>query len=129
MRTNPLVCLTLFVILGCHHDSSKVRRQKAIYFSVSDVPRAELEQEIARTMESQHLPTPGKAIIYILDQAIVMLPRVDAVVDQAAIQARVQLPPKDPLDEAEDRIKMARKVRSLLQAREAIARIEVESDQ
>jgi hypothetical protein len=129
MRTILLVSFTLLAVLGCHQDSPKVERQKAIYFSLSDVPRRELEREIARTMETQHLPTPGKAMIYLLDQSIAFLPRVDATVDQAAIQAGIQLPPKDPLNEAETRIKVAQKVQSLLQAREAIARIESEVDQ
>jgi len=106
-----------------------VKRQKDIYFSLSDVPRREQEREITKTMETQHLPTPGKAMIYLLDQNIAFLPRVDAMVNQAAIQAGVQLPPKDPLDEAEARIKVAREVRSMLQAREAIARIEAELNQ
>jgi len=65
-------------------------------------------------------------MIYLLDQSIAFLPRVDAMVEQAATKAGVQLPPKDPLDEAEANIKVAREVRSMLQAREAIARIEVE---
>ncbi|MCR4303084.1 MAG: hypothetical protein NUV63_02495 [Gallionella sp.] len=68
-------------------------------------------------------------MIYLLDQSIAFLPRVDAMVDEAAIQAGIQLPPKDPLDETEARIKVAREARSMLQAREAIARIEAEVDQ
>ena len=126
MRAILLASLTAFVVLGCHYDSPKVERQKAIYFSVSDVPRRELEHGITRTMETQHLPTPGRAMIHILDQSIALLPQVDAMVEQAATKAGVRLPPKDPLDEAEAKIKVARQVRSMLQAREAIARIEVE---
>ena len=126
MRAILLASLAAIAILGCHHDSSKVERQKAIYFSVSDVPRRELEREITRTMETQHLPTPGRAMIYLLDQSIALLPRVDAMVEQAATKAGVRLPPTDPSEESEAKIKVAREVRSMLQARQAIARIEAE---
>ena len=129
MRSMLLAFLTFSVFLGCHHDSPKVERQKAIYYSLSDVPRGELEREITRTMETQHLPTPGKAMIYLLDQSIAMFPRLDAMVDRAAVQAGIQVPPKDPLDEAEAQIKVARQVQSMLQARAAIARIEAEANE
>ncbi len=126
MKAILLAFLTAFAVLGCHHDSPKVERQKALYFSVSDVPRRELEREITRTMETQHLPTPGRAMIYLLNQSIALLPRVDAMVLEAATRAGTHLPPTDPLDEAEAKIKIAREVRSMLQAREAISRIEAE---
>ena len=121
--------LALLTLLGCHHDSEKVARQKAIYFSLSDVPRAELEREITRTMETQNLSSPGKAMIYILDKSIAARPQLEAIVDQATIQAGFQLPPKDPLDEAEDKIRVAREIRTMFQAREAIAKLEEEVDQ
>jgi hypothetical protein len=126
LKAIMLASLTAFAVLGCHHDSPKVERQKAIYSSVSDVPHRELEHEIVRAMETQHLPTPGRAMIYLLDQSIAYLPRVDAMVEQAATKAGVRLPPKDPLEEAEAKIKVAREVQSMLAAREAIARIEAE---
>lgn len=126
MKAILLAFFTAFAVLGCHDDSPKVERQKAIYFSVSDVPRRELEREIIRTMETQHLPTPGRAMIYLLDQSIAFLPRVDAMVEEAITKAGGHLPPTDPLDEAEAKIKIAREVRSMLQAREAISRIEAE---
>jgi hypothetical protein len=58
-----------------------------------------------------------------------MFPRLDAMVDRAAVQAGIQVPPKDPLDEAEAQIKVARQVQSMLQARAAIARIEAEANE
>src|SRR5437762_12568274 len=124
MRAILFASLAALAVLGCHHDSPKVERQKAIYFSVSDVPRRELEREITRTMETQHLATPGSAMIYLLDKSIEFLPRVDAMVEQAATKAGVHLPPKDPLDEAEANIKVARDVRSMLQPRTEIHRME-----
>lgn len=129
MKTMLLLVLTLFIVVGCNSDFPKVTKQKTIYFSVSEVPRKELEKELTRTMESQHLDTPGKAMIYLLDQSIAYLPQVEAMVNQAASQAGSPLPPQDPLDVAEDKIKSARQVRTLLEAREAIARIEMEADQ
>jgi hypothetical protein len=126
MRTIFLVFITLFVMLGCNQDSPKVRQQKAIYFSLSNISQNEQEREITRTMETQHLSTPGKAMIYLLDKNIEFIPKVEAIVKQAANQAGVQLPPNDPLDEADARIKDAREIQSLLQAREEIARIEAE---
>lgn len=121
--------LTLFLVAGCVSDSPKVRKQKAIYFSVSEVPRKELEKEITRTMEAKHIDTPGKAIIYILDQDIAQLPQVDAIVNQTASQAGMQLVPQNPLEQGEDKIKTSQLIRSLRQAREDIARIEMEAGQ
>ena len=128
MKNIIFTALALLSLLGCHHDSDKVARQKTIYFSLSDVPRAELGREITRTMEVQHLSSPGKAMIYILDQSIAARPQLEAIVDKAAIQAGIPLPPKDPLDEAEDRIKVAKEIRTMSQARKAIAKIEEETD-
>jgi hypothetical protein len=129
MRTVVLIILAVLGMSACNQDSPKVARQKAIYFSVSDVPRREQERELARTMENHHFATPGLAMIFLLDQSIAFLPHVDAIVGKAATQASVQLPPKDPLDQAEDQIQLAREVRALATARQEIARIEAEPGQ
>jgi hypothetical protein len=129
MKNIIVTALALLSLLGCHQDSDKVARQKAIYFSVSDVPRVELEREITRNMEIQHLSSPGKAMIYSLDQSIIALPQIEAIVDKAAIQAGIQRPPKNSLDEAEGQIKVAKEIRTLSRARDAIAKIEAETAQ
>ena len=125
MKNILLACLTVLVLIGCDQDSAKVRKQKEIYFSVlSDVSRRVLELEINREMEKQHLATPGKAMIYLLDKNIEYLPQVNSMIDKAAAQSGIQLPLNDPLDQAEDRIKTARMIQAMRQGREAIAEIE-----
>jgi len=66
-------------------------------------------------------------MIYILDQSIAYLPQVNSIVGKAASETGVKLPPNDPLDAAEDQIKVAREIRAMTQAREAIATLEGEA--
>ena len=129
MKSLAFICLSALIILGCgNQDSPKVQRQKEIYFSVSGgVPRQELEKEITRVIDREHLATPGQAMIYLLDQSITYLPKVNSIVEKAASDIGAKLPPEDPLDAIEDQIKLARKIRAMTQARGAIAAIETEA--
>jgi PBP1b-binding outer membrane lipoprotein LpoB len=129
MKSFVFILLSAIFLLGCgNQDSPKVQQQKEIYFSVSGgVPRQELEKEITRIIDRQHLATPGQAMIYSLDQTIAFLPQVNSIVEKAASKTGVQLPPEDALDVAEDQIKLAREIRAMTQAREAIAALEAEA--
>jgi len=129
MKNILLACICVLVLVGCHQDSEKVRKQKEIYLSLSDVPRRELELEISRVMEKQHLATPGKAMIYLLDTIIDDLPKLNSMIDKTAADSGIQVPPKDPLEEAEDRNKTARVIQAMRQAREGIAEIESDASQ
>ena len=106
-----------------------MQRQKEIYFSLSDIPKQELEAEIHRTMETQHLSTEGQAMIYLLDKSIAYIPQVNGIVSQAAKQAGVSLPPTDPIVRAEDQIEIARELQALRKAREEIAKLEAGTSQ
>ena len=127
MRYLILALLALLAFAGCSQDSAKVSRQKEIYFASMDVPRLELEKEITKTMEKQHLQTLGQAMLYILNQSIASLPLVDGIVSDAIAKTGVTIPPDDPLDAAADRIKLAKQIQALIKARDSIARIEAEN--
>ena len=122
------LAIALGLGLGCKPTpmEAKVQRQKAIYFSVSDVPRKELEKEITRTMKANNLTTPGQAMVFILNKSLSMWPSMKTMIEKATAETGVILPPQDPLDVAEARIKEAREMRAMAQARDAIARIELE---
>jgi hypothetical protein len=127
MRSILPASFSMLLVLGCHHDSPKVARQKAIYFSITGMARN--DEEIIRTMEREHLPTPGLAMVLILDQCIAQLPQVNAIVAKGAAKAGIVLPPPDPLDQAEERIKTARTIRDMVQARAQIIQLEQEATQ
>ena len=127
MKYLILTLLALLALAGCNQDSAKVSRQKEIYFASMDVPRLELEKEITKTMEKQHLQTQGQAMLYILNQSIASLPLVDGIVSDAIAKAGVTIPPDDSLDAAADRIKLAKQIQALIMARDSIARIEAEN--
>jgi predicted nucleic acid-binding protein len=126
MKKALLISCILVGFTGCHQESPKLSRQKEIYFSLSDVPKQELEKEIHRTMVAQHFNTEGKAMIYLINQSISELPKIEATVNQAAAQAGFTLPKSDPLDDAETKIKLARELQTMLRARKEIGKLESE---
>ena len=77
------LCVFPTLILGCHRDLPKVRKQKAVFFAVYGGDKRMATKEIERVMQKGSMATPGLAMVDILDRSIVGLPKVEGMVNAA----------------------------------------------
>ena len=133
MKTTFLAVGALMVSLGCDPEtatSPKVRQQKAIYRSLGGEwtrdKYKKLDRDLAKIMQTQHLPTEGQALVYLIETGISTYPtlmaRVQENMDQ---QFQAKGIPVDPLQKEEERLRVAQSMRRWTQAREAILQLEV----